>query len=281
MRQRVADACVETAPKWPAVFDDGDRPGAGHGLAAVPSTAPSSPTGAAVSIVVPTRNEQGNIDLLASRLTTAMVDTPVWELVVVDDSTDDTPEIVQSLIEDGLPGQLVHRSPEQQLGGLGGAVITGLATAHGDVVVVMDGDLQHPPEYVPVLASIVSMGAADVAIASRYSVGGTSRGLHGGLRRAVSQLSRQVARATVPHAGRIRDPLSGFFALRRDVVSEGPTYSSGFKVLLDILALGSWTTAVEVPFELDPRLTGSSKADVNEGIRFAQQIGRLSRGPRH
>jgi dolichol-phosphate mannosyltransferase len=278
MRQILAEDCVEAAQKQPTPLET--HVAAGLDAPTLPSTAPLAETGVAVSIVVPTRNEQGNIDLLASRLRSAMVETAVWELVVVDDSTDDTPEIFQSLIEDGFPGHLVHRPPEQQVGGLGGAVITGLSAAQGHVVVVMDGDLQHPPEYVPLLASIVSMGAADVAIASRYTVGGTSRGLHSGFRRAVSQLSRQVARLAVPHAGRIRDPLSGFFALRSDVVAQGPTYSSGFKVLLDILALGSWKTAVEVPFELESRLTGDSKADVNEGIRFARQIRRLSRGPR-
>ena len=247
------------------------------GTESLPSTVASTQTRNAITVIVPTRNEQGNIELLASRLRAAMVEADPWEVVVVDDSTDGTPGIVQSLLENGLPGQLVHRAPDQRFGGLGGAVIAGLAAAHGEVVVVMDGDLQHPPEFVPLLASIVSMGAADVAIASRYSVGGTSRGLHGSCRRAVSQVTTQLARLAVPRAARIRDPLSGFFALRRDVVAEGPSTSSGFKVLLDILALGKWKTIVEVPFELESRINDSSKADLHEGMRFARQILRLSR----
>jgi dolichol-phosphate mannosyltransferase len=260
----------------PRVHLSDDRAGDGSLPFSVRRSVAENRAPTSLSVVIPTRNEESNVGLLASRLTAAMFEGLLWEIVVVDDSSDATPQVVNDLIVQGLPGRLIHRPPWERTGGLGGAVLAGLGAAHGEVIVVMDGDLQHPPELVPVLASIVAMGAADIAIASRYSVGGDSVGLNGFARRTVSQLTRQASRLSVPGVWRIRDPLSGFFALRRDVLTSGPRSSEGFKVLLDILRYGDWTSAIEVPFGLERRQGGTSKADAAEGARFIRQLCRLT-----
>lgn len=228
-----------------------------------------------LSVVVPTRDEEDNVASLATRLSAALARGARWELVVVDDSSDTTPQRVEELGRIGLPCRLLRREPGERAGGLGGAVLRGFEVAEGDVLVVMDADLQHPPELVPTLASIVAMGAADLAIASRYSAGGSAVGLDGSLRWTISEMSRLAARFALPGARRVHDPLSGFFALRRSVLATGPRSSDGFKILLDILVRGSWERAIEVPFEIAPRVSGASKAGVEEGVRFLRQLGRL------
>ena len=234
-----------------------------------------------VSIVVPTRNEEQNVVLLTTRLAAAMPDDVSWEIVVVDDSSDATPAVVKELLASGVPGQLLHRLPDERVGGLGGAVLAGFHAARGRVLVVMDADLQHPPEMVPVLASMIAIGACDVAVGSRFSNGGSATGLDGWIRRLNSQVTRQLTRVMLSNTRSIRDPLSGFFAVRRDVVANGPSSSDGFKILIDVLTFGEWTSAIEVPFGFQPRATGDSKADVAQGARFLRQLGRLAVSGNH
>ncbi len=125
----------------------------------------------AVSIVVPTRNEAGNVRELVQRLA-ACVDVDTTEVVFVDDSDDDTPQVVEEVATSSrLKVRLVHREPEDRTGGLGGAVIAGLDATDSPWVLVMDADLQHPPETVPDLLSACN-NDTDVVIASRYVDGG-------------------------------------------------------------------------------------------------------------
>ncbi len=124
----------------------------------------------AISIIVPTRNEAGNINALLTSIRNSFYGTFI-EVIFVDDSTDDTPQVVETAIKD-FPAQnvrLIHRLPEQQTGGLGGAVVVGLKAARADYACVMDGDLQHPPEVVPVLLKTAIENNADLVVATRRS----------------------------------------------------------------------------------------------------------------
>ena len=232
--------------------------------------------GMTVSVVVPTRNEEQNIEPLVAGLRGTFGDRP-FELVFVDDSSDSTPERIRDLVEAGAPLRLLHRPPHARHGGLGGAVLEGFAAADGEVIVVMDADLQHPPQLAAKLAATVALGMADIAVASRFAAGASARGLAGPVRHLVTAGTRRLAHVAVPRSRGIQDPLSGCFALRREVLSSGPRRSDGFKVLLDVLALGTWTTAVELPFVLGARTAGSSKAHATEGARFLRQCWRLRR----
>jgi dolichol-phosphate mannosyltransferase len=233
-----------------------------------------------LSIVVPTRNEEQNVEPLISRLDKVLTPVWEWELVVVDDSSDDTPQQVRRLEEAGLPVRLLHRPPEARPGGLGGAVIAGLAITRGEIVAVMDADLQHPPERLPLMAEILIEGDIDVAIASRFAPGGEAFGLDGPLRAHYSRWLRWLTRVAVPDVRAIRDPLSGYFAIRRSVIEQGPLSCDGFKILLEVLAFGSWREAIEVPFQFEPRLHGQSKASWREGVALLRQVGRIRRANR-
>lgn len=229
------------------------------------------------SIIVPTRNEELGIGSLLEGLFETAPPQASYEVVLVDDSDDSTVERAEAYALVGRPVVLAHRAPGSRTGGLSGAVVEGFRRSTGEVLVVMDADFQHPPQLAWQLAAAARVGLADVVVASRYGPGGSSGGLSGLGRVAVSELTRHAARAVLPRVRRVRDPLSGFFALRREVLTGGIEPSGGFKILLDVLALGRWSTAVEVPFTLAPRRTGSSKAGVGEGIAYLRQLRRLAR----
>lgn len=126
----------------------------------------------AVSVIVPTYNEGPNVAPLVARLS---VLPHIAEIIFVDDSTDDTPaEIERIAAEADVHVQLLHR--EEATGGLGGAVLCGFDAATSDVCIVMDGDLQHPPEVIPQLIGRYDQGETDVVVASRYAGEGSAAG---------------------------------------------------------------------------------------------------------
>ncbi|GFJ96706.1 glycosyltransferase [Phytohabitans rumicis] len=224
------------------------------------------------TIVVPCRHEEGNVGPLLDRIKTAMNGHP-YEVLFVDDSDNDA--TVQA-IRAADPNALVfHRMGEQRWGGLAGAVIDGLRMAHSDRVVVMDADLQHPPEVVPALLSTLD-GGAELVMASRYTDGGDPGGLSGPFRRLVSGASTWLAKATFPIRLRgVTDPMTGFFGLRRSAVDAGTLHSRGFKILLEILARYPRLRRAEVPLRFDKRLSGDSKGDARQGLEYLKQLPRL------
>ena len=236
-----------------------------------------------VTVVVPTRNEAPNLRPLLDRASRAMEGTADWELLVVDDSDDDTPEVAHALGEETGRVRLHHRPAGQRTDGLSGAVLDGVATARGDVIVVMDADLQHPPELLPELVAPVLAGQADVVVASRYCEGAApdaGAGLEGPWRRAVSRAARWPVFVVRPRLARVTDPLGGFFALRREVVTDVELAPTGFKILLEILARGRWSRLAEVPYRFAEREAGTSKADLSQGVQFARHLLRLTRPAR-
>jgi dolichol-phosphate mannosyltransferase len=231
---------------------------------------------AGVSIIVPTFNEAPNIGELVSRIEAALHGVSC-EIIFVDDSTDDTArEIERAAAEAWMPVRLIRRT--EPVGGLAGAVVAGLGAATGEWCVVMDGDLQHPPEAIPSLLQRGIEAQVDVVVGSRHVAGGSDTGLGGPLRRMVSNSATLLTRAMFPT--RLRscgDPMSGFFAVRRASVDLASLRPSGFKVLLEILAR-THLRVVEVPFDFGARQAGESKADMAEGLRFLWQLAALRFG---
>jgi glycosyltransferase involved in cell wall biosynthesis len=237
-----------------------------------------------VSMIVPTRNEAANIRPLVARVTAAMSRTDwQWELVFVDDSDDDTPDVISTLERLGDQVRLRWRAPRERSGGLSGAVIAGFADARGEVFAVIDGDLQHPPELLPSLLAPLVSGSADLVVASRYAgTDADSAGLASRYRRIASHAGRLAAHVFFRRTRTVSDPLGGYFALRRSVVDDADLQPHGFKILLEVLVRGHWTSIVEVPYKFAERATGTSKAGWREGVRFARHVVRLRAGtPRH
>ena len=235
-----------------------------------------------VSVIVPTRNEADNVLALTRRLAASMGDAGcTWELVFVDDSDDDTPDRIAALCREHRFVRLVHRVPARRQGGLSGAVVEGFAVAEGSVMVVMDGDLQHPPEIVPSLAWAVLSGGCSIAVGSRYVGGADLNGLAGPYRRMVSQISRMVVRSVFPRIREVRDPLSGLFAVDQKVIAHTSLAPEGFKILLEVLMRGDWDRVREVSYVFAARQSGGSKAGWREGTQFLRHVLRLRFLGRH
>jgi dolichol-phosphate mannosyltransferase len=231
-----------------------------------------------LSIVVPTRNEAANVALLVSRLGGALRTHPGgWEIIFVDDSDDGTPLAIAALEAEGLPVRLHHRRPGRRPGGLGGAVQDGFRRARGGVVVVMDADLQHPPEVVPTLVAPILAGRVDLAVGSRYRGGGNARGLEGRWRRWVSRFGRSVVHLAVPRSRELSDPLSGLFAFDRRVLDGIKLEPDGFKILLEVVARGRWGVGADIGYHFAHRNAGTSKASLHEGLVFVRHLLNLSR----
>ena len=223
-----------------------------------------------VTIIVPTFNEAPNVVPLLERIAAATASMRA-SVIFVDDSTDDTPAVITAAaLTASIPVRLIHRAVAT--GGLSGAVLEGFAASTTDWCLVMDGDLQHPPELIPVLAETASTGDFDIVVASRYIGGGTADGLSSRLRRTVSTSGTTLTRAMFPKRLRdCTDPMTGFFLLRRSTVDLSTLRPMGFKILLEILARQTLKVAEE-PFLFGARAAGTSKANLAQGLHFLRQL---------
>ncbi|CAN5665546.1 hypothetical protein BH20VER1_BH20VER1_04390 [soil metagenome] len=214
----------------------------------------------ALSIVVPTLNEAENVEPLVQQIVAAV--PGVREIVIVDDgSTDGTPERVRALGET-FPVRLVERA-EPTLG-LSGAVIAGARAAGGEIVVVMDADLSHPPAEIPQLIAPLLEGRADMVIGSRYVRGGTTPGWP--LYRKA--MSRVAAGAAYPLTG-VHDSMCGFFAMRRERLLELAPHATGFKIAFEAIVRGGKGLCVlEVPIAFVDRKRGTSKMNFRVALLF-------------
>ena len=145
-----------------------------------------------MSVVIPTRNEAANLEPLVERIKAALAGTS-FEICFVDDSDDSTGDLLIELARTDPSVRCLLRQGADRRGGLSTAVVAGLRMARGRYACVMDADLQHPPELVPVLLAEAERGA-DLVVASRYAPGGSQQGLSGAVRRLVSREATLVAR---------------------------------------------------------------------------------------
>ncbi len=229
-----------------------------------------------VSVLIPTRNEMGNVRPLTQQIVSVLsqLDT-TWEVIFLDDSDDATPDEIRELATEIPFVTLAHRERGHRRGGLGGAVVQGFRLARGDVIVVMDGDLQHPPSLVRQLSRAVFSGQYDVAIASRYVENASNDGLVSQWRKFASRVSIWLAHLVVPSTRGVRDPMSGFFAVSRECVVTTPLRPNGFKILMELLGRRRGLRVAEIPFNINERDHGHSKASATEGIRFLRHLARL------
>lgn len=223
-----------------------------------------------LTVIVPTFNEAPNVGELVRRIANAVTGLDA-EILFVDDSTDATPDVVGRAAEaSSLPIRLLHRPVPR--GGLSGAVVTGLRSAHADVCIVMDGDLQHPPETLPLLLERHALSGADVVVASRYTSGGSALGLTDAVRIAVSRASTLLAKALFPvRLHGVSDPMTGFFLVDRRAADLDKLHPHGFKILLELLVRNNMH-ATEIPFQFADRFAGQSKASLRQGASFLVQL---------
>ncbi len=239
--------------------------------AEVPSLSLVQASPPALSIIVPTRNEAKNIEPLLNRISTAVSATPI-EVIFVDDSSDNTPEVIENAkTKYAFNISAIHR-PEERHNGLGNAVVEGMKVAKSEWVCVMDGDLQHPPEVIPQLLETARTKQVDLVAASRLAEGGGVAGLSWG-REIISRTLAFASRALFPHElANVTDPLTGFFVFRRSAVDPNKLQPKGFKILLEVLIRCPRLKVTELPFEFAERNAGQSKANANQVLALFEQL---------
>jgi dolichol-phosphate mannosyltransferase len=235
------------------------------------------PTALRQTVVIPTFNERANIETLLQRLVAVLPESDT-EIIFVDDSTDDTPDVIRAAAR-GCPIPVTVHHRDQGTGGLGGAVVEGMRLARGAWVVVMDADLQHPPEIVPGLIAAGMRDGADLVVGTRYAGGGKSDGLSDGYRKLVSSGSTFVTKTIFRNTLlQVSDPMSGLFAVRRSSLEIDELRPLGYKVLLELVVRNRPGRIVEVPYTFQQRHAGESKSTMAEGIRFLKHLAILRFG---
>jgi dolichol-phosphate mannosyltransferase len=223
-----------------------------------------------LAIIVPTLNEAGNVRPLLARLDAALRGIAFEVIFVDDDSSDGTPEIIRQAALERADVRCLRRIGRR---GLASACIEGMLATSAPCLAVMDGDLQHDETLLRrMYDTLIARPEVDVVVGSRFVDGASVGGLPAG-RARLSRIGNAVTRALL--RAEVSDPLSGFFALRRELLDEVAHALSGqgFKILLDILASSRRRLAVvELPLEFRERHSGQSKLDLLVALEFAMLL---------
>lgn len=216
-----------------------------------------------VSVVIPTYNEANNVELVVERVRDALTDY-TSEIIIVDDDSPDNTWRIATLLYDDVDSIQVHRRTAEK--GLAKAIAYGFKHCSNDYCAVVDADLQHPPEDLPVLLNHVTDDTT-IVIGSRYTDFGRIKGWSG-KRRIVSFGATKIAKTLFPSIRSVRDPLSGFFIIRRDILDINSISPSGYKILLELLVRCDHEHIEEVPYLFTEREHGESKLTPSEYLAF-------------
>jgi dolichol-phosphate mannosyltransferase len=223
------------------------------------------------SIVIPTCVERDHIRELLERVCRSMEPLSVaFEIIIVGDNSPDQTWDVASQYADWYQVRVIPRQGER---GLATTVLRGIRAAKYDIIVVMDADLQHPPEKIPELISCVENGA-DIAIGSWF-VDRRVWEEFSFLRQVTSKSANLLARTLFRELRSVKDIESGFFALRRDIVAHANLSPVGDKILLEILVQGNYSKVSEFGYTSHRRETGASKLRVKDAIDYVRHMSSL------
>ena len=230
------------------------------------------------SLVVPTYNESKNLSKLVEILTQILNDyfNDNYELIIVDD---DSPDLTWQVGLDLMPNypqlRVMRRQGEK---GLSTAVIRGWQASQGEILGVIDGDLQHPPETLLKMLDEITKGA-DLVVASRHIEGGGVSDW-GFVRRLLSRGAQMLGLLILPNViGRVSDPMSGYFLVRRSAIANCPMNPLGYKILIEVLGRGNIGSVTEVGYVFQERQEGESKVTWRQYVDYILHLLRLrSRG---
>jgi dolichol-phosphate mannosyltransferase len=223
-----------------------------------------------VSVVIPTLRERANLEQLLPRLFEVLrrADIEAEVIVIDDDSRDGTDDLCRQLGTRHSLRLITRRDAR----GLASAVLRGLQESTGEICVVMDADLSHPPEAVPDLVDSIRSPFCDVAIGSRYVKGGSVDPNWSWFRRLNSKVATLLAKGLTNAA----DPLAGFFAIRRDTFSRATELKPlGYKVLLELIVRCDCRQIFEVPIAFRDRKLGTSKLSAGQIWLYLRHLARL------
>jgi len=210
------------------------------------------------TVVVPTYSERDNVAEVVRRLA-ATLEGVNWEVVFVDDdSPDGTAAAVKSLARSDARVRCIRRVGRR---GLSGACVEGILSSAAPIVAIIDADLQHDETILPQMLRALR-GGADLAVATRYTAGGSAAEGFSPIRRWGSQMATRLANTFI--GTKVSDPMSGFFMIRRDVIEANAANLSGegYKLLMDILwTAGKSLKVTEISYRFRERQHGESKLD--------------------
>ncbi|HWI54315.1 MAG TPA: glycosyltransferase family 2 protein [Desulfobacteria bacterium] len=222
-----------------------------------------------LSVIIPTFNEKKNVRHISRKISDTLKDCD-FEIFFVDDSTDVTPNILEEISAVNSNIRFIHR---EEARGLATAVALGFKKASGNILCVMDADLQHPPELLRTMLEKINSGA-DLVVPSRFIPGGDDGGLCG-IRKLISRTARLLAWFFLKRTRTASDPMSGFFMMKKHVIDGVELNPVGWKILLEILVKGRFDQIAEIPYQFRPRAGDNSKMSLKEQLNYLHHLVRL------
>ena len=230
-----------------------------------------------ISIIIPTYNESQNIVNILKSIGSNLPKNILTQAIIVDDnSPDGTGKIVEDYLKNlkkmaDYTIEIIHRKAKD---GLGSAILNGIQHAKGDTIVVMDSDFSHPPQIIPKLIESVKKYQFDIAVASRYIKGGNIQGWS--LKRKImSKFATLIAKKGLGIDA--KDPMSGFFAFKKNILNGLNIDAIGYKILLEILVKTKNVTIKEIPYTFQDREFGSSKLSIKTILDYFKSVLKLYR----
>ena len=229
-----------------------------------------------LSIIIPTYNESKNIIKLIKSIFDAIPENIKTQAIVVDDnSPDQTAKIVEDYFKDfkKLAGQTIDVLNRKTKNGLSSAILDGISHAKGDTIVVMDADLSHPPQIIPKMLEMIK-SHCDIVVASRYISGGHIKDWTI-KRKIMSKTATKLAQKILSIEN--SDPMSGFFAFKKNILNGLKFDALGYKILMEILVKTKGVTIKEIPYTFSNRNEGGSKLDNKVIFDYLKSIWKLYR----
>jgi len=225
-----------------------------------------------LSLIIPTYNEAENISELIERIEKSLKNV-IFEIIIVDDNSEDkTAEIAEKLNIKYGNIKILKRNNKL---GLGSAVVDGIKKSTGEILGVMDADLQHPPELLPKMLEKIENGF-DIVVASRY-IEGSKVEESNVLRKLMSLGAVVLAHILLQKTRVVKDAVSGFFMFRREVIDGVNLNPIGYKILIEILVKGKYdkVKVTEIPYIFKSRKKGRSKLGVREIFNYVTLLLKL------
>jgi len=228
-----------------------------------------------ISIILPTYNESQNIVNILKLIRENIPKGIYTETIVVDDNS---PDGTGKIVEDYILGikkiaentiDIIHRKAKN---GLSSAILNGIQNAKGDTIVIMDSDLSHPPQIIPKMIEAFKQYQCDLVVASRYITGGNIQGWTT-KRKIMSKIATVIAKKGL--GVKTKDPMSGFFAFKKNIIKGLNFDALGYKFLLEILVKSKDINVKEIPYTFENRKFGSSKLDSSIVINYFKSVWKL------
>ncbi|MDX1901739.1 MAG: glycosyltransferase [Gammaproteobacteria bacterium] len=225
-----------------------------------------------LSVIIPSFNEGHHLRTLTEKIRAILEPLSIqYEIWIIDDSTDDTPALIQKIKHDMPFAHAIHRKYQR---GLGSAIVEGFRQSLGRCLIVIDGDLQHPPELFPEIYHLLST-EADLVIPSRFMNGGSDGRMHF-YRKCLSWIARKIGQRKLKLRA-ISDCTSGYFGVKRTAIEQIQFNPTSWKILLEILVKGNIKTIREIPYHFIAQRKMASKMNLFEQLKFLRHVAKLAK----